>query len=86
MTRPRSSRNTAGPHRPNTVKAIPPGQMWPISFLHSRCGYGARARSAAIAAGLPVHRWQRRAWIFTSDLIDFLRTNGGRQTSAETTL
>jgi len=72
----RSPKNKVGPHRPNPAKPIPPGQMWPLSFLHTRCGYGARARAAAIKAGLPVHRWQKRAWIYTDDLIEFLRKKG----------
>jgi hypothetical protein len=53
--------------------------MWPLEFLHSRCGYGARARAAAIKGGLPIYRWQKRSWIFTDDLIDFLRRHGKPQ-------
>ncbi len=68
-----------GEHRTIPAKPIPPGQMWPLSFLHSRCGYGARARAAAIKAGLPVYRWQKRAWIYTDDLIAFIRRQNAPQ-------
>jgi hypothetical protein len=79
VKRPRSPRNQAGPHRHSAVKAIPPGQLWPLSFLHTKCGYGARARAEAIRLGLPVFRWQKRAWVYTDDLIEFLRNAGRRQ-------
>jgi hypothetical protein len=50
-----------------------------LDFLHSHCGYGARARAEAIKAGLPVYRWQKRARIFTDDLIALLRREGLKQ-------
>lgn len=83
MSRPRSSSNAAGPHRPSRVRSIPRGQLWPLSYLHSRCGYGPRARAAMIAAGLPVIRYQRRAWISTTDLIAFLTRVGRRPAAGE---
>ncbi len=70
-------------HRAIPAKPIPPGQMWPLEFLHSRCGYGTRARAAAIKAGLPVYKWQKRAWIYTTELIDFLRRHGKPQEPAK---
>jgi hypothetical protein len=78
MTRPR---NIPGPHRPGPTEPIPAGQLWPLHFLHTRCGYGSQARAAAIKAGLPVYRWSKRAWIYTDDLIDFLRREGRRSDS-----
>jgi hypothetical protein len=62
-----------GRRRAIRAKAILPGRMWPLSSLHRRCGYGDRARAAMIEAGLPVYRYHKRAWIFTDELIDFLR-------------
>jgi hypothetical protein len=75
MNRPR---NEAGPHRPGPSEPIPGGQLWPLDFLRTRCGYGARARAAAIKSGLPVYRWQKRAWVFTDELIAFLRRESSR--------
>lgn len=74
-----TSMSTTNPRRRAPAKPIPSGEMWPLSFLHSRCGYGARARAAAIKAGLPVYRWQKRAWISTDDLIDLLRRHNEPQ-------
>jgi hypothetical protein len=71
--------NAAGPHRPAPAEPIPPGELWPLEFLHSRCGYGARARKAAIEGGLTVYRWQKRAWIYTTELIEFLRRHNEPQ-------
>ncbi len=71
-------RNAAGPHRTTpSGQPIRPGEMWPLSHLHTICGYGARARAEAIRLGLPVFRWQKRAWILTDDLISFIRRQGG---------
>jgi hypothetical protein len=70
MTRP--ARNQAGPHRPVPSEPIPPGQLWPLEFLHSHCAYGARARAALIGLGLPVYAFHKRKWIFTDDLIRIL--------------
>jgi hypothetical protein len=55
---------------------IPPGQLWPLEFLHSELGYGARARAATIKAGLPVYVWQKRSWFLTDDLIALIRREG----------
>jgi len=66
------SRNTAGPHRPTPAEPIIAGQLWPIALLHTRLGWGARARAAAIRQGLQVHRWGGRAYVRSDDVIAFL--------------
>ena len=76
-------RNEAGPHCPSPLEPIPPGELWPLSFFHSRCRYGARALAAAIRAGLPVLRWKKRSWISTDDLIDFLRRHGRQEVQSD---
>jgi hypothetical protein len=82
MTRPTSRRpNEAGPHRPQPAEPIPPGELWPLSFLHSRLGYGSRSRAQMIRLGLPVFRWGGRSWFSTSDLIRFLVEHGAPQTA-----
>ena len=70
--------NEIGPHHGGACEAIPSGQLWPLDFLHARCGYGSRARALAIKAGLPVYTWQKRRWIFTDDLIAFLKREGAK--------
>jgi hypothetical protein len=74
------TRNQAGPHRPIPAEPIPPGQLWPIALLHSRLGWGARSRAAAIRAGLKVHRWGKYAYVATDNLMAFLTASG--QTNA----
>jgi len=73
MTRP--ARNTSGPHRPRpSGQPIRPGELWPIALLHTRLGWGARSRAAAIRQGLPVHRWNKYAYVSTTALIAFLES------------
>ena len=73
----RHPRNEAGPHHgPVEVQPIPAGQMWPLECLNTKCGYGSDARAKAIRLGLPVYRWARRSWIYTDDLIAFLKREG----------
>ena len=55
-------------------ESIRPGELWPIAMLHTRLGWGARSRAAAIRAGLKVHRWGKYAYIATDSLIGFLTT------------
>ena len=69
-------RNTAGPHRPTFAEPIVPGQLWPIALLHCRLGWGARAVAAARKQGLRVHRWGKRGYVLTDDIIALL-TRGG---------
>lgn len=76
MTRPR---NTAGPHRPSPAEPIRPGELWPIGLLHSRLGWGARCVAAARKQGLRVHRWGKRAYVRTDDVIALLTGNGNGQ-------
>jgi len=64
--------NSSGPHRPTPAEPIIAGQLWPIALVHTRLGWGARARAAAIRQGLLVHRWGGRAYVATDDLITFL--------------
>ncbi len=77
MKHPRPS-NQAGPRHAIPAEPITPGQLWPLSFLHTKCGYGARARARMIQEGLPVLRWGKRSWILTDDLIRFLQREGQR--------
>jgi hypothetical protein len=75
------ARNTPGPHRPGPSgepQPIPPGQLWPLEFFHTVCGYGSQSRAEAIRLGLPIYRWARRSWILTDDLIVFLKREGAR--------
>lgn len=70
MNRPR---NQAIAHRPTpSAEPICPGEVWPIALLHSRLGWGARTRAAAIRQGLPVFRWGKLAYVKTDDLIRLL--------------
>ncbi len=69
MTR---SRNTAGPHRATSSEPIRKGEVWPIRLLHERLGWGARTRASAIKQGLRVHRWGKRAYIASDEIIRFL--------------
>lgn len=82
----RYPRNQAGPHRPIPAEPIPPGQLWPIALLHSKLGWGARSRAAAIRQGLVVHRWGKYAYVSTDSLIAFLKASGpGQRAAVETT-
>jgi hypothetical protein len=65
-----------GSRRSGPAEAIPSGQLWPLEFLHTRCGYGARARAATINAGLPVYLWQKRKWFLTDEFIALVRREG----------
>ena len=86
MKRPRTGNqagNEAGPHRPAVpAEAIPAGQLWPLDYLRTRCGYGSSARAAAIRAGLRVFRWGKRSWVLTDELIAFLIREGSKPTPA----
>jgi len=64
---------------PRGVAEIRAGEMWPIRLLHDRLGWGARTQAAAIREGLPVHRWGKRAFILTDDLIKFLTARSGEE-------
>ena len=71
-------RNVPGPREP-----IRPGELWPIDLTHSRLGWGARTRADAIRQGLPVHRWGKRAFILSDDIIAFL-TRTAKKTTGDT--
>ena len=78
MTHP--ARNHAGPHRDGPAEPIEPGQLWPLSLLHTRLAWGARSIAAAQREGLVVHRWGKRAYVATDDLIEFLtRSKAGEK-------
>lgn len=66
------TRRPDGPHKDAPAEPIRPGELWPISLLHTRLGWGARTRAQAIRQGLRVHRWGKRAYVRTDDLIRFL--------------
>ena len=72
-----------GPRCSGPSEPIPSGELWPLEFLHTRCGYGARARAATIKAGLPVHVWQKRKWFFTDDFIALVRREGLKREKGE---
>ena len=71
------------PRRSGPAEPIPSGQLWPLESLHTRCGYGARARAATIKAGLPVYVWQKRKWFFTDEFIALVRREGLKRDQGE---
>ena len=72
MSRPLSSHAEPGRHRSAPTEAIPSGQLWPKSFLHSKLGWGSAAYCNARRAGLPTYEYARQQWVWTDDLIAFL--------------
>ena len=72
MSRPLSSHAEPGRHRSSPTEAIPSGQLWPKSFLHSKLGWGSAAYCNARRAGLPTYEYARQQWVWTDDLIAFL--------------
>ena len=69
-------RNEAGPQHGSPSEPIPsPASCGPWnSFI--RVAGTVRVPAAAIKAGLPVYRWQKRLWISTDDLISLLMREG----------
>ncbi len=72
----RPSGNNAGPHRPTPTESAPeaikPGELWPVGLLHTRLGWGSRAKAAAVRQGLKVQKFGRFSYVKTDDLITLL--------------
>ena len=67
LKRKRPASRHSGPAEP-----IEPGALWPIALLNSRLHWGSRSLAVAIKQGLRVHRWGKRGYVATDDLITFL--------------
>jgi hypothetical protein len=72
------SRNTAQPHRPGpSGEPIKPDELYPLSALHTRLGWGPRGLAHAKRQGLRILAFSKWRYVKGADLINFIERQAG---------